>query len=474
MRRPSISLSVRFVTLGRLVLLFGVALLAALAPTPSRAWDKDGFPTDRWELNDWFPADETDADWSSDPEAPGPIQGKSTPPSLQDQADKGRTGEKPVDTRTLEERRESLQTRYEAMLKEVKKALEKPVDPVLPPPDYELECNDDPVIATTTEQLVQAYVKRAADPEIDLLKRLLSIRRQFQLLGFKMFETHQKELAARLMVKGRELISKYGKDRNKVLAILAFLHKAQEIAALVGADVPQSVYAETTAWLQGLMPDLLRDIRQKHDYRAVSAVMALAQVIINAGAGSPGIDPEAILREIEAALTFELKLELYVLSTGANGSKEDWQLESTIPMKTRVSQGKSVLVPEIVIEGDGNGRYASYRDYDTHPITMTAPGFEVLARVMEFNACTGTAKLFFDRFYADEETYDLHTGSAPIELPMIHSLFHGILDLQVVGDGFQFDVPVQNLSPQAVDTVIQQSMGVFDTKLTVKLTHQPK
>lgn len=454
---------------------FGVAaLLLALTGTPSPcpAYDAQGFPTTEDELKEWFPAQETDADPLSDPEQPPPLNIPGIPWTMQDRADDYRANNSSkLDTRSIEERLKDTKKRYGPILRAAKRLIDSPIDPIPPPPDYELECNDDPAIAVTTEQLVQSYVKKAADPELDMLTRLLAIRRELQLLGVKTYQTHQVELAQRLITKTRDLISIYGKDRNKVLAILGFAHRAQQVAVLVGGEANQSFFAEIAVWLKGLVPRLLDNLRQKHDYRAVSAALALGQALVYAG-GAAGENPDALIAEIEAAMTFDLDLKLYVSSTGANGNVEEWWLSNRMPMRARLSKGKNDLVPKVLLEGEGSGRYDRYRESDGE-LEMKAPGFDTIVRIKEFNACNGSGLLALDRFYADAETY-LFPNGPPVDLPMVQSAFVIMYGDKNYADGYEINVPVTNLQAKAIDTTIEETMGVFVLRLTVALTHTPK
>lgn len=471
---PATLLWTRFRSRVRVIVVVAVVAWASNPAAPAFAYDKNGFPTTEDELQNWFPAQEEDADPLSHPGDPETLQGPGMPRTLQDQAKEQRENSPVQDTRSLEDRELDTLSKYWPLIAEVKKALKQPVAKMAPPPDYELECNDDPVVAMTTEQLVKAYVKQAGNPELDLLQRLLDVRRELQLLGLTTRETHQAELAERLLVKTRDLIQTYGKDRNKALAILGFAHRAQEVVALMGGNAGQSFYAEIAAWLKTLMPELLRDLREKHDYRAVGAALALAQAIVLSGDGA-GVNQESIVAEIERAMAFDLSLELWVKSTGANGSVEEWWLSAKMPLKARMTKGKDDPVPKLLLEGEGSGRYDRYLDREGG-IAMKAPGFETIARVKEFNACAGTGVLALDRMFADTETYSYpqHPTASPDDLPMMHDAFVIFFDDKRSIDGYEFKVPVVNLTVDAIDTVIQDAVGVFDLKLTVKMKHTPK
>lgn len=457
----------------RVVIAAAAALLVLVAtPVSCFAYDSEGFPTNEDELKTWFPAEDTDADELSDPEPPPLLNIPGIPWTMQDRADDYRHNQSSQqDARPIEERLKDTKKRYGPILREAKKLIERPIDPIPPPPDYELECNDDPAIAVTTEQLVQSYVKKAANPELDMLTRLLAVRRELQLLGVKTYQTYQVELAQRLITKTRYLISVYGKDRNKVLAILGFAYRAQQVAALVGGEANQSFFAEIATWLKGLVPKLLENLRQKHDYRAVSAALALGQALVYAG-GAAGENPDALLAEIEAAMTFDLDMKVYVKSTGANGGVEEWWLSTKMPMRARLSKGHDDPIPKLLLEGEGSGRYDRYLDREG-ALKMRAPGFDVVARIKEFNACNGTGLLALDRFYADAETY-LFPNGPPVDLPMVQSAFVIMYGDKNYADGYEIKIPVTNLQAKAVDTTIEETMGVFVLRLTVALTHTPK
>ena len=455
----------------RLVVWIALVSTVIAAPSPGLSLDPRKFPSTEAELDEWFSPKESDADPMSAPDAPPDLDVPGSPRTMGDKAKDARRPPPGREPRSIEERLKDTRTRYAAVLREVEAALKKPVEPASTPPDYELECNDATIVRLTTEQLVQAYAKVAGEPEIGLLTRLLDVRRELQLLGVTTLETHQAELAARLLAKTKGLIATWGRDRNKVLAVLGFAHRAQQVASLVGAEVGQSFFAEIAGWLKGLMPELLKDLRAKHDYRAVGAVLALAQAVVLAGEGT-GISSEEMIAEIERAMAFDLSLKLYVRTTGANGNVEEWWLSSAMPLKARLTRGKDDPIPKLRLEGEGKGRYDRYREQDGD-LRMTAPGFETVARVVEFDACAGSAVLAFDRFFADTETYHFKSGP-PADLPMIQSAFVIFYGDKRSMDGYEFKVPLVNSNPEAVDTVVEETMGVFLLRLTVELTHTPK
>ena len=124
------------------------------------------------------------------------------------------------------------------------------------------------------------------DPELGVLTVLLDVRRGLAVLGVEPSDDRPTEqaLAERLLTKVRTLIKTYGTDCNKVLAILGLAHKAASAVTLVGdPGIVEPFLAEVAKWLSTHVPRMLDDLKTKHDYRQVTAILTLLRKINAAG-----------------------------------------------------------------------------------------------------------------------------------------------------------------------------------------------
>lgn len=439
------------------------AVLLAMGGAPTLAQDGTStFPSTEEGLDEMFPPTPEDAYPMSDPEPPPDIFGPFMPPPL------AGTSDSPVrDDRSMEQRIADSTKHQNALIEQIKALLKQSNVSIVPPPSYELECNEDPVVELLTEQLVQSYVKQGGDPELGLLEQLITVRRELAMLGVEPGDSYQTQLANRLLAKAQKLIKTYGSQRDKVLAILGLAHKAANVLQLLGdSAIEQKFFGEITAWLSKLVPDMLKDIRTQHDYRLVNAVFTLTRVINSSGKLSGQADPSEVLRQIEEAMRFDLSLALE-----ASGGAHEWALKSEFSLTPTLATGKNKLL-QLMYIGEGQGTYAGYA-YKNGTLTMKAPDFPVMAKVTDFDPCKGTAVLFVDRFFAQEgETY-LKEDTADTA-PIVWAAFANAFREQQVEQGFEFQLPVVTKAEKAVDTVFDQSAKGFSGRFTVKLTHKPK
>ena len=439
------------------------AVLLAMGGAPILAEDGPStFPSTEEGLDEMFPPVPEDAYPMSDPEPPPDIFGPFMPPPL------AGTSDSPVrDDRSVEQRIADSTKHQNALIEQIKALLKQSDVSIVPPPSYELECNEDPVVELLTEQMVQSYVKQGGDPELGLLEQLIAVRRELAMLGVEPADSYQAQLANRLLVKAQTLIKTYGSQRDKALAILGLAHKAANVLQLLGdSGIEQKYFSEIAGWLSQLVPGMLKDIKTQHDYRLVNAVFTLTRVINSSGKLSGQADPNEILRQIEAAMRFDLSLALE-----ASGGAHEWSLSSEFPLTPTLAAGKNKLL-QLMYVGEGQGTYASYA-YKNGTQTMQAPDFPVMAKFTDFDPCKGTAVLFLDRFFAQEgETYLRQdtTNKAPV----VWAAFANAFRAQQVDQGFEFELPVKTKTEKAVDTVFDQSAKGFTGKLTVKLTHTPQ
>lgn len=444
------------------VICAAAVFLATAVPSSLADGETGSFPSTEEGLDEMFPAKPEDVDPMSDPEPPSDIQGTSMPAPLSDTSDIPVQDDRPVEQRIADSTR-----RQDALIEQIKALLKQGEVSIVPPPSFELECNEDPVVDLLTEELVQHYVKQGGEPELGLLEQLITVRKELAFLGVQPSDSHQTQLATRLMAKVQKLIKTHGNQRDKALAILGLAHKAANVLQILGdSAIEERYFAEITGWLSKLVPGMLKDIRTQHDYRLVNAVFTLTRVINASGNSSGASDPSEVLRQIEAAMRFDLSLSLE-----ASGGGHEWVLKSEFTLTPTLAAGKDKLL-QLMYIGEGQGTYASYA-YKNGTLTMKAPDFQVIAKVTDFDPCIGTAVLFLDRFFAQEgETYlrEDTTNKAPI----VWAAFANAFREQQVDQGFEFQLPLVTKTEMAVDTVFDQSAKGFSGKFTVKLTHKPQ
>lgn len=412
---------------------------------------------------------ELDELWPPDQQ---PVPDPSGPPG-QDNTGEPSSRAKP-DTRSLAQREADALKRQKEAIRQIQQLLKQPVT-VPPPPSLEIDCEDDEVTSMLTGQLVEAYVKQASEPEAGLLKQLTGARRELQLLGADPKEGYDLEsrLADRLVAKVEQVLKTTKNQRDKVLAVLGFAHRVTLLAQLLGdGGREQKLLSAVAAWLSELVPAIIKDIRTKHEYGLVNALIKIVRAANSAGIETGNVNFAWVYQQLEAALQFDLTLTFDLKSTGANGNVEEWTLKAEFPLKYTVGgDDKNVRA---ILEGSGTGNYARYADLSPGtPLRMTAASFPVSAKIEEFDACSGKAQLIVDTFHAESEVYIAKDGfEAP--LPIVKWAWTMLHEKYRKGGGYQLDVPVTNRAATAVDTRIQNTMGVFDGTLTVKLVHKPK
>lgn len=442
------------------LLVVGILLLLGLpdsaAQAPQQPPQTGGLTPE--ELDKLWPPEEGRPGW--EPQAPS---ANEPPPA------------KPADTRSMAQREADARKQQKEALQRIQQLLKQPVA-VAPPPSLSLECETDEVTRMLTSQLVQQYVRQASEPEAGLLKQLTSARRELQLLGADAREGLglETQVADRLVAKAQLLMKTTSKQRDKVLAVMGFTLRVGQMAALLDDGArEQQLMSALAAWLAELVPAIVKDIRGKHDYGLVSALIELTRAANLSGLESGNVDIDKVFREIEAAMSFDLTLTFELRSVGANGSTEEWTLRSEFPVKYTLGGGRQGA--RDMLAGSGTGSYTRYVDLDPgdSKIRMTAPSFPVQAKIEPFDACKGRGQVVVDVFYAETETYIFKSGpNAP--LPMVRSAWTILFEENRRDGAYAFDVAVTNLDATAIDSALAKAMGVFTGTLKVKLLHKPR
>ena len=280
-------------------------------------------------------------------------------------------------------------------------------------------------------------------------------------------------MADRLVGKAELLFKTTEAQSEKAIALLAFANRAGQLAQLLGdTGREQGLLSAMAAWIAKIVPSMLKDVVSKHDYSLVSAIRMMTRAANAAGLELGNVDIEKVEQQIAAALGFDLSLIFELSSTGANFGVEEWQVKAEFPLKYVIGGGEKDA--RAVFEGSGTGNYTRYQDRQAgSKLKMNAQSFPLAAKIEEFDACSGTAKLVVDGMYADTETYVTSDGSTA-DLDVVKAGWMIIFEEYFAQAAYEFDVNVRNDDPIAIASKIRKNVGVFDGVLTVRLVHNPK
>lgn len=179
----------------------------------------------------------------------------------------------------------------------------------------------------------------------------------------------------------------------------------------------QRILTQLTQWLDALVPDMLDDIRKKHEYGLIDALMTIVRAANSLGLESGNTDFNALLEKLSAILRFDLTLTFGLSSTGANGGVEAWTLEATFPVEFQIGGDRFTARPTLA--GEGQGKYIRYENRQPgKTLRMRASAFPVAGKLEAFDACGGKAQLVLDVFFAETATYLFHSGP-PADLPVV-------------------------------------------------------
>lgn len=453
--RPPIGRALRSLLCG------GVLLCLAAAP---EAWaDTVSGPLTPEEIDTlWPPVADTAVD------EPAPDLAEPAPAEPSPETEPDTTGPDPA----LADREATARAERAAVEKDIAQLLKTAVETPRPPA-LDLSCEEDAVTQTLTAELVNAWVREASEPEASLLIRLTNAHRALQLLGADDATSYatEEKLAARLVTKAKAVMAAHAGTRDTVLPVVGLVRAASQLAGILGqAETSAELQAALGAWLSPLVPGMLTDLRDKHDYAMVTTVMRLLRQLNSLGLETGSADLADAMDKIRAAMRFQLTLDYQFTVTGANGNVESFHLKAEFPVQFELGGGEKTA--RAVLVGEGTGSYLSYSETDGQ-LTMQAPDFPVAARIESFDPCAGTAKLFIDRFYAESETYFAHDGT-PADLNMAEVSFMVNFDRNRRQNGWEFDVDVINLRKKAVDVALNAAMNAFAGTLYVTLDHQPQ
>ncbi len=334
------------------------------------------------------------------------------------------------------------------------------------PPSLPLDCVSADAAKSNAKSL-DDFVAAVGDPEMDLIRNLLAVERQRQLLGQSGDPsfTLVKQLLGRLETKVLLLLETYTGRPEKLQAVTAAALGIGRSMELLGSPAT-AILGQLAAWWGASIDPLLDDVIEKHDYAKAATVVWVARSASLLGAA---VDDDEILRKLEAALTFGLEAQLTVHWPGG-----DWLLASTFVMANQVFASGSGRF----LTGEGTGEYASLTSDELE--FTEASGFPVRATLQNFDACAGTAELTVDRFSADAETYqstDPESNAGPVTGSIVKPAFESAFEEYLKDGVYAFPVEVHNLDPRMVDQTIEAaplSQGLFTLEFDIVLTHTPR
>ena len=154
--------------------------------------------------------------------------------------------------------------------------------------------------------------------------------------------------------------------------------------------------------------------------------------------------------------------------TGADGNVETYNLRADILLSFEI--GGSERETRAILVGEATGSYISYVDSDGE-LGMLPASFPAGAKVEEFDACTGTASLSLDRFYAVAETYiSPNCGPASVSSGMYGWM--AVWDANRDKGSYVFDLEVIKTA-SAVDMTLSGAQGAYAGTLDITLFHDP-
>jgi hypothetical protein len=334
------------------------------------------------------------------------------------------------------------------------------------PPSIPLDCVAADAASANAKSL-DDFVAAVGNPEMDLIRNLLAVERQRQLLGQSGDPSFAlvNQLLGRLEKKVLLLMETYTGRPEKLQAVTTTALGIARSMELLGSPAT-AILGQLAAWWRASIDPLLDDVIEKHDYAKAATVVWVARSASLLGAA---VDDDEVLRKLEAALTFGLEAQLNV-----HWPVGDWLLASKFVMANQGFASGSGRF----LTGEGTGEYVSLSSEEFG--FTEASGFPVRATLQGFDACAGTAELTVDRFSADAETYqstDPDNTTGPVTGSIVKPAFEAAFEEYLKDGVYAFPVEVHNLDPRMVDQTIEAappSQGLFTLEFDIVLTHTPK
>lgn len=365
---------------------------------------------------------------------------------------------------------------YKEAMEAARKLLKAPIGTPPVPPDINLKCAE----GVALEKLGGVYYKSLVQPEEAVCQRLLSAAKQLRLASSDAEEkANDAILTAGLLFKRNfrkvdALIRAYRPSPEKFGAVGYASLRVYKEAALLGENEP-SPMAVIGEWAGKVADKYMRELRQNHDYEAISASLQLSKLAQMLGVPASEVSG---LKELAGAMVFKVDFDATC-----------WVSAGSQTMKLKGSVEISAAGSMMRLVGEGSGEYLSYTKGKSGGAKLQLPnGYSVTMVLSDFKPCDGTAKLFVDKIGADKETWIVpelgQTFTAPgaeadlFVKTVVDQLFQGY---RGEGGGFEFSMPISNLQAQMCTGnftqtgTITTSEGSTSASITynITITHSP-
>jgi hypothetical protein len=338
---------------------------------------------------------------------------------------------------------------------------------VPPPPDVKLHCMGTSAYQSPEAALAQ-YEKSVASPEDAIRERLLGAGRALGLLGEEAKSQEAIKLAAdvsaRVVKKTRTLVKTYAPQPDKFMAVSRVALNAARTYELLGGPADAATMTALADWAGKFLDHYIDELRVRHDYRVVPALVEVARIAGVLGAANAG----DALDRIEAAMTFTAYFDTALSMSGANTLQ--WHVNGNVTLDKATDTW----------EGTANGKYVDFSSTNSDLQTMVMPNlFPVTVKILQLDACVNnTADLSVSAIGADSEVYVTSKGSVPATPGYIKSMAAGLmvekLDPASAYSIYRFNMPLTNLDPEPAREVFTKGVGGVSFQYDLKLTHSPQ
>lgn len=355
-------------------------------------------------------------------------------------------------------------------IKKVRAYLGEPIN-VPVPPDISFKCSEGSCDEPDTTAL-DAFMKDFMNPEKQYAEELHMAASNYGLVvgTDDMYNEAMellKVLSSRYAKKADKLITQYSFQPDKCMAVSRVVLQGLTWCQNYGAELNYDSYFSTIAtWLEKTAEKYLQDLRQKHDFKAVHAILRVgkeAELL-----GSTGRN---YIEEVENAMRMMLRFDTTVT---VQDVVYDLKGEAEVPYVLEASYQT----------GTGTGRYTGFKS-PVEDLQLSLVGFDVTAVVENFNPCKAEEiKVYINRFGAETETYTAKGYAAPAGTGLVHSCgkwAFGDKAAQGVSEAlgssemlFCFELPFTNESQIMAEQEYNKPISEATFRYHLSLEHKPK
>ncbi len=354
---------------------------------------------------------------------------------------------------------------YKRLSDEAKKLLKTKLD-IPTPPSLPLECSSEET-AQKNDEIIQKFIENGLNPEYSLLEQMLNQRR---IMGFtgntKIGEDWSTEisLATRMVQKSIAMMDQYYGQEDKLLAVSRFsLTAAQKLQLLGGkVNLADKIMTKLAKWNKDLIDRLIKDIREKHNYKKFPVVW---QIAYNAQFLGADVDIDEMIEKLKDSLKFELEYTFELNMFDIHNITT-----VVVPMQFTFEIGNPYQC-----EGTAEGTYSLAELLDDPESSVQVFPYPVHAALKGFDPCNDTVMIGIDQFGSEADTLTMTTedSSETMSWPISYSASQSLFADEMGEDMYWFQLPLQNGNAIAVDQVIErENMADFTCTLTIRLIHK--